>query len=104
VAAGGRMSATKWHVVLAAWTISHGGAPVMCGCGGSRRKGDCNQAGHLQYCIFVELKFFNKLKIMLKKCHKKIIQKVIKKLSTFVGDSTYTNAPPTHRSPWWSNN
>jgi hypothetical protein len=59
----------------------------MCGYGGSKRKDDCNQAAHLQYCIFVELKFFNKLQIMLKK------------LYTFVGDSTYTNAPPTHRSP-----
>jgi hypothetical protein len=27
-----------------------------------------------------------------------------KKLSTFVGDSTYTRAPPTHRSPLRSNN
>jgi hypothetical protein len=24
VAAGGKMTATKWHVVLAAWSISHG--------------------------------------------------------------------------------
>jgi hypothetical protein len=27
-----------------------------------------------------------------------------KKLSTFIGDSTYTRAPPTYRSPLQSNN
>jgi hypothetical protein len=58
VASGGRMTATKWHVVLAAWSISHEGMPVMCGCGGSRQKDDCNKVAHLQYFIFVELKFF----------------------------------------------
>ncbi len=65
VAAGGRTPATKRHLVLAAWSISHGGAPVMHGCGCSRWKDDCNQAAHLQCSIFVELKFFNKLQIML---------------------------------------
>jgi len=58
VAAGGRTTATKRRVVLATWSISHGGMPVMCGCGGSRWKDDCNQVAHLQYSIFVELKFF----------------------------------------------
>jgi hypothetical protein len=33
----------------------------------------------------------------------RITLKVIKKFSTFVGDSTYMNAPPTHRSPLRSN-
>ncbi len=75
VAAGGRTTATKRHVVLAAWSISHGGMPVMCGCGGSRWKDDCNQVAHLQYSIFVELKFFNKLQIMLKKIIKKSYKK-----------------------------
>jgi len=65
VAAGGRMTATKRRIVLAAWSTSHGGAPVMCGWGCSRWKDDCNQAAHLQCSIFVELKFFNKLQIML---------------------------------------
>jgi hypothetical protein len=32
------------------------------------------------------------------------LQKMGKKLSTFIGDSTYTRAPPTHRSPLRSNN
>jgi hypothetical protein len=45
----------------------------MCGYGGSKRKDDCNQAAHLQYCIFVELKFFNKLQIMLEKVIKKTV-------------------------------
>jgi hypothetical protein len=31
VAAGGRMPATKRRIVLATWSISHGGMPVMCG-------------------------------------------------------------------------
>jgi hypothetical protein len=75
----------------------------MCGYGGIRQKDDCNQVAHLQYCVFVELKFFNKLQIMLKKVIKNHT-KSHKKLSTFVGDSTYTNAPPTHRSPLRSNN
>jgi hypothetical protein len=74
---------------------------VICGCGGSIQKNDCNQAAHLQYCIFVELKFFTNANYA-----KKVIKnhtKSHKKLSTFVGDSMYMNVPPTHRSPLRSN-
>ncbi len=42
----------------------------------------------------------------LEKSKKKLytLLKNEKKLSTFVGDSMYTRAPPTHRSPLRSNN
>jgi hypothetical protein len=39
--------------ILAAWSISNQlrGAPVMCGCGGSRQKDDCNQVVHSTSCL-----------------------------------------------------